>query len=134
MNRLLSMYQDLNLAGVSFYTWELGAQQAAVLEMLGRYAIFMDFDNIATLSHELVVLAHEGGHISTGATHKVCSPLDLLAKHEYKANKWAIKKLIPKDELEDAVTRGITDPWDLAEHFGVPEDFMRMAMDCYQWW
>lgn len=91
----------------------------------------MDFGNIHSSAEELVVVAHEGGHISTGATHKVNSPYDLIEKHEYKADKWAVQKLIPEEELDEAVASGCTELWQLAEHFAVTEEFMRKAVCWY---
>ena len=41
-----------------------------------------------------------------------------------------VKKLIPKDELEEAVQSGMKTSWELAEYFGVTEDFMKKAV-CY---
>jgi hypothetical protein len=132
MDRLLNVYQELADQGVALYTWDIGAEKAATLEVDGRYAVFMDLDNISTRAEELVVIAHEGGHCSTGATHKVCSPYDLVEKHEYKAWKWAIQRLVPEAELEAAVKRGLTEAWELAEHFQVTEPFLRRAVAYYR--
>ena len=132
MNNVLSLYNDLNALGVKFYCWDLDGERAATLEMNGQYGVFMDFSNIRTLAEELVVVAHEGGHICTGATHKVSSPYDLIAKHEYKTNKWAVEKCISEEDIKNAIAKGHTEIWDLAEYFGVTEDFMKMAVCWYK--
>ena len=132
MDRLLGVYQELAEQGVSLFTWDIGEEKAATLEMGGRYAVFMDFDNIPTRAEELVVIAHEGGHCSTGATHRVSSPYDLVEKHEYKAWKWAIQRLIPEEELDAAVESGLAEAWELAEHFQVTEPFLRRAVAYYR--
>lgn len=131
MEKIISLYDELNRAGVRFYHWNLDDLQAATIELKGRYGVFMDFGNIRTGAEELVVVAHEGGHISTGATHKVNSPYDLVEKHEYKADKWAIQRLIPEEALDEAVADGCTELWQLAEHFGVTEEFMKKAVCWY---
>ncbi len=131
MDIILRLYSDLNALGTKFYHWNMDGEKAATLEINGQYGVFMDFGSIDTLAEETVIVAHEGGHICTGATHKVCSPYDLVEKHEYKANKWAIKRLIPADELDKAVADGHTSIYDLAEHFEVTEDFMRLAVCWY---
>lgn len=59
------------------------------------------------------------------------TPLWLRKKYERAADKWAIKKLIPKDELEAAFQKGITEVWELAEYFEVTEDFVRKAAKEY---
>lgn len=131
MDKLLNLYQELTEKGVSLFTWDIGTEKASTLELNRQYAIFMDLDNIATRNEETVVLAHEGGHCSTGALHKVYSPYDLIEKHEYKAWKWAIQKLISEDELDEAVANGYTDLWSLAEYFGVTEEFMQKVICWY---
>lgn len=128
MDKLLTLYRELNKDGVKFYTWDMEGEKAATLRVDGEYGIFMDFDAIHGRAEEMAVLAHEGGHARTGATHKICSPYDLIQKHEYKANKWAVQKVVSEEELDEAVAEGYTEMYDLAEYFGVTEDFMRMAV------
>lgn len=127
----MALYQKLSKAGTRFYIWDLEKDKAVTLEVDGTYGIFMDFDNITSSSEEAVVVAHEGGHASTGATHKVCSPFDLVEKHEHKAWKWAIKNYISENDLDDAVASGYTDIYSLAEHFCVTEDFMKKTVCWY---
>ena len=131
MDRLLALYQKLRDNGARFYVWPLCGDKAATMEIDGSYGIFIDFENIESSNEEAVVVAHEGGHVSTGATHKISSPLDLIEKHEYKAWKWAVKNYIPEEELDEAVAEGCGSIWDLAEHFGVTEDFIRKAVCFY---
>lgn len=132
MEKIISLYNELNGAGVRFYHWNMGEDRAATIELGGRYGVFMDFGNIHSSAEELVAVAHEGGHISTGATHRVDSPYDLVEKHEFKADKWAIGKLVPEEELNAAMAGGCTELWQLAERFGVTEEFMKKAVCWYQ--
>lgn len=131
MDKIISLYDELNAAGVRFYHWNMDDVQAVTIEQDGRYGVFMDFAHIACAAEELVAVAHEGGHISTGATHRVNSPWDLVEKHEHKADKWAITRLIDQEALDDAVAAGNTELWQLAEHFGVTEEFMKKAVCWY---
>lgn len=131
MSRLLSLYQQLQNQGIHFFTWDLDDQESVTIEMNGRYGIFMDFDNIENAFQEIVVLAHEGGHAVTGATHSVCSPFDLVEHHEELANRWAIKKLLPFDEMKAAMQAGYTDSYQLADHFEVTEEFVHQAFTYY---
>ena len=134
MKHLLDVYRELHDHGVFFFEQQLPfsnkATAAATIECDGAYGIFVDASKIKSYSEEAVAVAHEAGHCMTGSTHQLCSPFDLIQKHENRANKWAIKKLVPKDELEAAVADGHTEPWDLAEIFGVTEAFVRKAI-CY---
>lgn len=132
MNSVLSLYGELQSNGISFFTWELDDEKSATIEMNGKYGIFIDFDNIQTSAEELVIVAHEGGHAVTGSTHKVSSPYDLIEKHENIANRWAIKKLLPFDEMKAAMRTGHTEPHQLAEYFDVTEEFVHLATDYYR--
>ena len=49
----------------------------------------------------------------------------------YNNELYAIKKLIPKDELKNAADSGITEVWELAEYFNVTEDFVKRAIYIY---
>ena len=104
-------------------------------------SVMSDLDNcyiglnplmIDTTAEEKVLLAHELGHCMTGAFYNQYSKLDIREKHERRADKWAIKKLIPVDELKRAVKSGRESRYELAEYFNVTEDFMQKAMDYYR--
>ena len=80
---------------------------------------------------ERVHLAHELSHCMTGSFYNVHTPLNRRQRHEYRADKWAIRSLIPVEALDDAVAQGCTELWALAEHFGVTEQFMKKAICFY---
>ena len=79
---------------------------------------------------ELVHLGHELGHCATGSFYSIHTAIDSRQRHENKADKWAVKKLIPVRALDAAVANDCTEIWELAEHFGVTEEFMKKAV-CY---
>ena len=79
---------------------------------------------------ERVHLAHELGHCATGSFYNIYAQVDQRQRHENRADKWAIRKLVPVGALDDAVASGCTEIWALAERFGVTESFMRKAV-CY---
>ena len=92
----------------------------------------MDPWRIPTLAEEKVKLAHELGHCETGAFYNRYAARDVRQKHENRANKWAYKKLVPEDELKQAILQGYREPWELAEYFDLPEAFLRGALKYYQ--
>ena len=81
-------------------------------------------------TQERVHLGHELGHCATGSFYSIYTAIDSRQRHENKADKWAIKKLIPVCDLDAAVANGCTEIWELAEQFGVTEQFMKKAV-CY---
>ncbi|MBQ0084057.1 MAG: ImmA/IrrE family metallo-endopeptidase [Clostridiales bacterium] len=93
---------------------------------------FIGLDNSGlTRADEKVCLAHELGHFQTGSLYNMYSPLDIREKHEKKADKWAIVKLVPKRKLLQAVKKGDSDLTTLAENFGVTKEFMQKAINYY---
>ncbi len=84
-----------------------------------------------TEAEKTVYMAHEMGHCMTGSFYNRYSRFDVISRHEYRANKWAIKKLVPEDELIEAFENGIIEIWELAERFDVTEDFMKKACEFY---
>lgn len=79
---------------------------------------------------ERVHLGHEIGHCLTGSFYNRYAAVDSRDRHENRADKWAVKKLIPVEDLDNAVAEGCTEVWELADRFGVTEDFIRKAV-CY---
>lgn len=79
---------------------------------------------------ERVHLSHEIGHCATGSFYNIHAAIDHRQRHENRADKWAIQQLITVDDLDEAIAQGYTEIWDLAEHFGVTEEFIKKAV-CY---
>jgi Zn-dependent peptidase ImmA (M78 family) len=80
---------------------------------------------------ERVHLGHELGHCETGSFYSIHTAVDCRQRHENRADKWAIRQLVPMDELDNAIAMGCTEIWDLAEHFGVTERFIKKAICLY---
>lgn len=125
------LYRDAQSLNARIYPYEIGFAGAATIEVAGRYGIFVDFDCLGSLQEFKAALAHELGHCATGCTHRVSSPYDLVSRHEYKADRWAIQRYLPFETLRDAVSAGYTEPWQLAEYFQLPEAAVRRALTYY---
>lgn len=125
------LYRDAQDLDARIYTYNIGFAGAATVEVAGRYGIFVDFDRLGSLQEFKAALAHELGHCATGCTHRVSSPYDLVCRHEYKADRWAIQRYLPFEELQKAMSAGYTEPWQLAEYFQIPEAAVRRALTYY---
>ena len=79
---------------------------------------------------ERVHLSHELGHCVTGSFYNIHAAVDCRQRHENRADKWAVQMLIPVEALDNAIAEGCTEVWELAERFGVTEDFIRKTV-CY---
>ncbi len=79
---------------------------------------------------ERVHLGHELGHCVTGSFYNIHAAVDCRQRHENRADKWAVQALIPVEALDSAIAEGCTEVWELAERFGVTEEFIRKTV-CY---
>lgn len=130
---MFKIYEELYHAGVKIYSnCPLHDAPAVTIEANQKYAIFFNPNAMHTLADEVCIVAHEAGHIMTGTTHKINSPCELVARHEEKARRWAIRNVIPQKAYDCALRKGICEVWELAEYFGVTEPFMRKAIHYYQ--
>lgn len=68
----------------------------------------------------------------TGSFYNRHSGLDVRQKHENHADKWAIEEMIGEDALNEAVSEGNTELWQLADYFNVSEAFMKKAVCWYK--
>lgn len=98
-----------------------------------HYSVAIDPSKIETQCDLLVVIGHEIGHCKTKSFYSPCSKPYEVKRAENRADKWAIKKLIPKDEFQEAIQRGYQEPWEIAEYFNVTEDFAYKAMWYYRY-
>ncbi|HBR31919.1 MAG TPA: ImmA/IrrE family metallo-endopeptidase [Clostridiales bacterium] len=96
------------------------------------YCIGIDPNKITSSTDERVKLIHDIGHCMTDSFYNTHSPCDLKSKHEYKADKWAIKKLLPFKKLKAFMKQGNEEVWEIAEYFKVTEGFVRKALKFYE--
>ena len=125
---MLELYEIAEELGVEVYT---GNIPNCVSFSIPGY-IALDYNLMENGSLERSAAAHELGHCARDAFYTKNDPFYIRKRCENKADKWAIKKLIPKNELMEAVRHGITEPWELAECFNVTEQLMRKAIWYYQ--
>lgn len=120
---------------------ELEAQDITVLEQPLRThsclalqngrIVGVDTARFATDTELRTALIHEDGHFASGAFYTASSPYQLRAQAEYRADKAAILKNIPFEELAARLRRGDTLP-EAAEFFCVTEAFLRKACALYR--
>ena len=132
MTSLQDLYSIAEQNNIAVDCFELEKREAlSLMDCSGSCYIAIDPCKLGSIQDERLKLAHELGHCKTGAFYNQWAARDIRRKHENKADKWAIKKLIPEDELDVAVLEGYCALWDLADYFNVTEDFMRKAVCWY---
>lgn len=132
MDQLTALYALACGQGISVYRFSLPETGSlSIQDEGGHCSIGLDEGAMETSAERTVHLAHEVGHCLTGSFYNRYAPCDLRQKHENRADRWAIRRLIDPVQLYDALESGITEPWELAEQFGVTEPFMRKALRYY---
>lgn len=132
MDQLTALYALACGQGISVYRFPLPETGSlSIQDEAGRCSIGLDESAMETSAEQTVHLAHEVGHCLTGSFYNRYAPCDLRQKHENRADRWAIRRLIDPARLYDALAAGITEPWELAEQFDVTESFMRKALRYY---
>ena len=124
------LYSIADKDGIKVDRTELKENASVSLNLAGN--LFVALDNGLTGAQERVCLAHELGHCETMSFYNMYSPCDVRGKHERRANRWAIKKLVPRTQYIQALKRGYTDIYSLADYFDVTADFMQKAVDFYK--
>lgn len=97
----------------------------------GGCAIAMDPLKLGSLGDEKYKLAHELGHGLTGSLYCRDTPLDERGRNETRADRWAIHRLLPFEDLKAALDRGITETAELAEYFQLPGTLVEKAVALY---
>lgn len=130
MESLLSLYRLAEAQGIVADSFQMQKREALSIldETDGRCYIGIDPFKLTGGTDEKLKLAHELGHCMTGSFYNEDASCDIRQKHENKADKWAVEKVIPVDELDEAIADGYSEIWSLADHFGVTEAFMKKAI------
>lgn len=132
---LTETYWELFDDGVFFHTgnYQLDGKCDSVIVSDGEhYGIFLDIGKVQTPMQEKMAVTHEWAHYRTGSTYSINADETVRKQAERRADKAQIRRLVPKADLAAAVADGRTEPWELAEIFGVPESFMCQAIQYYQ--
>lgn len=93
----------------------------------GKCYIGMDYKEMKSEREERQYLAHDIGHCVRGAFYNPYSPFNVIEKQEHRADAEAIKYLVPKEELIEALKSGLTEIWQLCEYFDVDVKYIRLA-------
>ncbi|MDE7243788.1 MAG: ImmA/IrrE family metallo-endopeptidase [Oscillospiraceae bacterium] len=133
MTDLLDLYNYAEERGTGVYWFTLEyAESLSYCDPDGDCFVALDPGHLYTLAEEKVKLSHELGHCETGSFYNRYAACEVREKHENRADKWAIERVVGREELNAAVASGHTELWDLADFFGVTEEFMRKAVCWYK--
>ena len=129
MQGLYELAAQQNIEVLTFPMEKSGSM--SIMDSDGRCFVGMDPGVQDGSTKERVHLAHELGHCVTGSFYNIYAAVDHRRRHENRADKWAVRQLIPVEQLDDAIADGCTEYWELAEKFGVTESFVKKAVCLY---
>ena len=129
MQGLYELAAQQNIEVLTFPMEKSGSM--SIMDSEGRCFVGMDPGVQDGSVRERVHLAHELGHCVTGSFYNIYAAVDHRRRHENRADKWAVRQLIPVEQLDDAIADGCTEYWELAEKFGVTESFIKKAVCLY---
>lgn len=128
---LSELYDFADSHKIDIDMFPMKSVKAVSIPLSDRCAIAVDDRKMRDEAELKTTLAHEIGHCETGTFYTAPTYLELRSRYEYRADKWAVKKLIPQTELESAMRCGESEIWQLAEHFGVEEELVEKALYIY---
>ncbi len=128
MTRLQRLYDTADRLGLQICYFPM--QNSTAISTPDGF-IGMDVDKLENSAGELVCLAHEMGHCMTGSFYTLDSDLHQRRRCEERADRWAICRLVPLNELKTALKQGLP-PHELAELFGVSEEFLTKCLRYYR--
>lgn len=131
MDRVLALYRYAEQHNIDITKLSMRRAKSLSAPIFDGYVVALDPGKIKTIAEEYCALVHEiKGHCDNHAFYNQFASCDIKAKKENIADRAAIEYTLTADDLDAAVADGYTTIWDLAEHFGVTEDFMRKIV-CY---
>lgn len=133
MTELLTLYRQAESRGIPVYHLPLKlVGSLSVMDADGQCYIGMDVQHRLSDAEQRVRLAHELGHCLTGSFYTRSGSCELRRSCELRADRYAVRELIPEAELSQALRQGVTEPWELAELFGVDEPTVQKALCLYK--
>ncbi len=133
MKSLSELYRIADKEKVQVDCFELRKRESlSVMDGDGRCYIAIDPLRLVSERDERQKLAHELGHCLTGSFYNKYASCDVRKKHENSADRWAIETVLPEEEMDRAAKDGYTEPWQLAEYFDMPEEFIKKAWCWYK--
>lgn len=121
------IYKKIQDNNIKVFPYGLQDVKSVSIEADNKYGIFINFNEINSSDEEFCVAAHEYGHCMTGSTHPPYSPLDIIIKHEYKADRKSVLDFLPIDMIKEAIASGCKTTYEFSKYLDMPEEFVIKA-------
>lgn len=128
---LSKVYEKIQENNIKVMHFGLPNIKSVSVETNNKYGIFINHREIEDSDEEFLVVTHEYGHCMTGSTHPPYSPLDIISKHEYRADRRAVLDFLPIERIKLAVKDGCRTVYEFSEYLDLPEQFILKAFQHY---
>lgn len=124
-------YQLADAAGVPVIHMPLPEVRSLALAVGSSGVVGLDNTHAMSHAEEQARLGHELGHCLYGGFYTRGTPYDVAERHEVRADRWYIKKAIPRRTLFRLLREG-RDAWEIAELLDTTEEYVRRAYYYYR--
>lgn len=121
---LKHVYDTIESNDIQVFPCDIKDVKSVSIEVDKRYGIFINYNEIENSDEEFLVATHEYGHCKSGSTHPLYSPFDIVARHEYRADRKAVIDFLPIEQVKNAIEHGCRTPFEFSEFLEVPEAFV----------
>ena len=130
---LENLYNLAEKEKIKVYNWHIENTNGAFINIDKLNIIALNYDQLGTYIDEKETLAEELGHYYYDATYPLyCEDKQLIAKQEYRANKWKCTTLVTKEALRKAKEKGLDTFYEIAEELCVREETVEYAYNYYK--
>lgn len=130
---LENLYNLAEKEKIKIYDWHIENANGAFINIDKINIIALNYNELGTYIDEKETLAEELGHYYYDATYPLyCEDKQLIAKQEYRANKWKCTTLVTKEALRKAKERGLDTFYEIAEELCVREETVEYAYNYYK--
>ena len=138
MTKLEKLYQKAHDAEIDIYDRRISKGKKAICFYYDSdKTIAMDREAIASVFEETELLAEEIGHYETDALYMIEATANTPSarsnrlKCEARAKKWAVRHVLPVEDICKAAGKGCRMNYEMAEELGVTTDFLDYAINYY---
>lgn len=129
------LYKIAEANDIPIIDMKMNGKEEAISHTFDNFCIIaIDPHKVKSAADLKVKSAHELGHCLTGSFYNADCPVVPRGRCERRATVWAVKNTVSLRRLRAAMRDGATEVWELAEHFGVTEEFMVEVLKYYNMW
>lgn len=129
--KVTDFYQVADASGVPVIHIPLPEVRSVALSVGSSGVVGLDNTSTMTNAEEQAYLGHELGHCLYGGFYSRESSFDVVERHEVRADRWYIKRAIPRKTLFQLLKQGY-DAWEIAEQLNTTEEYVRRAYYYYK--